>query len=139
MNNDMNKITNLAEMGLEGANLLGFLNKIGYSDCHSWLLVKEDGKLFAYEVERDFTPKYDGDNVYYCINNEAQRHAPIVLTGSKQEIIHRKVNGMSQFGKWIVETWLGEVLKTPTGRDKKKWVSFGDFRHYCSQFHDYNF
>ena len=132
-------IINLSEYSLENANVIGFLNKIGYSDCRSWLLVKEDGKLFAYEVERDFKPKYDEGNVYYCVNNEEQRYAPLVLNGSKIELLHRKVKGLSQFGKWVVETWLGEPLKTPTGRDKKKWVSFGDLRNYCMKFHDYNF
>ena len=84
----MNNIKNISEFGLEDANILGFLNEFGYSDVHSWLLVKEGDILVGYEVERDFTPKFDG---YYCYNNEEQRYAPLVLTGYKTEVTHRKV------------------------------------------------
>lgn len=134
--NDIKKVKNLVEMGLENARILGFLNNAGYSDCHSWLLVKEGDVLVGYEVERDFKPKFDG---HYCYNNEEQRYAPIVLNGGKVEVTHRKVKGMSQFGNWVVETWCGEPLKTPTGRLKKRWVGMGELRNYCCQFHDYNF
>lgn len=48
-------IINLSEMGLEGANLIGFLNEALYTDCHSWLLVKDGNQYIAYEVEREFT------------------------------------------------------------------------------------
>lgn len=132
----MNNIKNISEFGLEDARILGFLNEFGYSDVHSWLLVKEGDILVGYEVERDFTPKFDG---YYCYNNEEQRYAPLVLTGYKTEVTHRKVKGISKFGKWVVETWCNEPLKTPTGRLKKRWVSMGELRDHSCAFYDHNF
>ena len=134
-NTAMNNINiiNLSEMGLEGANLVGFLNEALYTDCHSWLLVKDGNKYIAYEVEREFTPKFDG---YYCYNNSDQRYAPLSLTGYSFEVKQRKDE---TWGRWIVDTWIGEPLKTPTGKTKKKWIGLGKLHNYCAKFHDYNF
>lgn len=133
MNNININIINLSEMGLEGANLVGFLNEALYTDCHSWLLVKDGNKHIAYEVEREFTPKFDG---YYCYNNSDQRKAPLSLTGYSFEVKQRKDE---TWGHWIVDTWIGEPLKTATGKTKKKWIGLGKLHDYCAKFHDYNF
>ena len=121
----MNNIKNISAFGIETANIIGFLNNIGNNECDTRLLVKEGDTLVAYELKRDFKPKFKEQ---YCINNEEQRHAPLVLTGNKIEVIHRKINLLSQFGYW----------EEVAGENEKRWVSLGKVSEYCLMFHDYS-
>lgn len=121
----MNNIKNISEMGLENTDIIGFLNDISNNNCDTRLLVKEGDTLVAYELKREFTPTFNG---HHCINNEEQRHAPLVLTGIKTEVEHRKVNFLSQFGYW----------EEVAGENEKRWVSLGKVSEYCLMFHDYS-
>ena len=127
-----NCVTNWEVKGIEDAEFYGFLNEYLGSDCHSFILVQKNGKFFAYELKRNFTPKFNGD---YCYNNEEQCAYPLEIVGDGVEVKPRRGG---TWGHWVVETWLGEPLRTPSGRLKKSWVDYGVLYEYSCQFTDYN-
>ena len=117
---NMNNTSNFIVKGIEDAEFHGFLNEYLGSDCHSFILVRKNGKFFAYELKYNFTPKF--------IEEYGER--PLEIVGCGVEV---KVRKDGTWGHWVIDKWLGEPVRTASGRLKKSWVDYGFLHEYFYQ------
>ena len=114
---DMNNTSNFIVKGIEDAEFHGFLNEYLGSDCHSFILVRKNGKFFAYELKYNFTPKFMAEYGEYSLE----------INGCGVEV---KVRKDGTWGHWVIDKWLGESVRTASGRLKKSWVGYGFLHEY---------